>query len=82
MNGPDKATKALTAHKDGVQDERRVVVRTPFKIAMRRLRKHRLAIAGFWVLVVLYAMALFAEFIAPYKFMTSDRERPSQPPAK
>jgi len=77
MNARNKQPKAPTD-----KGEKKVVVRTPFKIAMRRLRRHKLAIIGFWTLVVLYAMALFAEFIAPYGFKTSDRERPYQPPTK
>ncbi len=82
MSERDRTAKAATVGKDGGPDEKKVIVRTPFKIAMRRLRKHKLAIVGFWILVVLYAMALFAEFVAPYEYMTSDRERPSQPPTK
>ncbi len=82
MSERDRTAKAATVGKNGGPDEKKVIVRTPFKIAMRRLRKHKLAIVGFWILVVLYAMALFAEFVAPYEYMTSDRERPSQPPTK
>ncbi len=59
-----------------------VYVKTPFKIAMLRLKKHRLAIVGFWVLVVLYFMAIFAEFVAPYTYDSSPRNRYNQPPTR
>ena len=39
---------------------------SPGQLAWRELRKNRFAITGLWVLVVLYAMALFAPFLAPY----------------
>ena len=57
-------------------------VKTPFKIAMRRLKKHRLAIVGFWILVVLYTMAIFAGFIAPYRYDSSPRNKYNQSPTK
>ncbi len=78
----DGDVKKGPAAAQGRAAEKAVVVRTPFKIAMRRLRRHKLALFGFWTLVVLYAMALFAEFVAPYRYMASDRARPSQPPTK
>lgn len=59
-----------------------VHVRTPFKIAMRRLRRHRLAIVGFWVLAVLYFMALFAGFIAPYRYDSGPEGSFYQPSTK
>ncbi len=56
--------------------------RSPWKIAMRRLRRHKLAIAGLVVLVLLYLTALFADFIAPYRYDTEDRQRPYLSPDK
>jgi peptide/nickel transport system permease protein len=49
---------------------------------MRRLRRHKLAIAGLVVLVLLYLTALFADFIAPYRYDTEDRQRPYLSPDK
>ena len=57
-------------------------VKTPFRIAMRRLRKHKLALVGFWILVFLYTIAIFADFIAPYRYDSSPRNRSYQPPSK
>jgi len=81
MNERGNTSKAPAGTKE-TPAAKSVEIRTPFKIAMRRLRKHTLALAGFWTLVVLYAMMVFAEFVAPYGFKTSDRERPYQPPTK
>ncbi len=48
---------------------------TPWGIFWQRLRRQRIAIAGGAILVWLYAMALFAGFIAPYGFERQDRDR-------
>jgi peptide/nickel transport system permease protein len=56
--------------------------RSPWKIAMRRLRRHKLAIVGLVVLSLLYLMALFADFVAPYRYESEDRERPYLSPDK
>ena len=45
-----------------------------------KLKKHHLAIVGFWVLVVLYACCLFADFISPYNFDNESRENSFNPP--
>ena len=55
-----------------------IAARSPFKIALRKLKKHKLALAGFWVLVVLYTVALFAGFFAPYRYDSEDRATPYQ----
>ena len=58
-----------------------IAARSPFKIALRKLKKHKLALGGFWVLVVLYTVALFAGFFAPYHY-DSDSDMAYQPPQK
>ena len=55
-------------------------VRTPAQLAWRQLRRHRMALAGGAVLAVLYFMAIFAEFLAPYTLDYADRERFFHPP--
>ncbi|MGE4356985.1 MAG: ABC transporter permease [Candidatus Omnitrophota bacterium] len=60
----------------------RTITRTPFQIALRRLKKHRMAISGFWVLVALYTLAIFADFFAPYSFDDEKRENSYHPPTK
>jgi len=57
-------------------------IRTPGQIALVRLRKHRMAIVGFWTLVVLYSLAIFAGFITPYSFDNEQRENSYTPPTR
>ncbi len=44
------------------------------RIALRRLRRHRLAMWALGVLVVLYTMCIFADFIAPYNMDDEQRD--------
>jgi len=44
-----------------------------FSIALSSFWKNRLARICFYVLVILYASALFADFLAPYRFNDEDR---------
>lgn len=43
-----------------------------WQIAWKRLRKHRLAMAGLFVIFLLVAVAVFAPWIAPYRFEEID----------
>lgn len=54
--------------------------RSPWKVAMSRLRRHRMAIFGFRVLVVLYLTAIFAGFISPYWYDNEVRDHSYHPP--
>jgi peptide/nickel transport system permease protein len=56
------------------------VVRTPAQLAWRQLRKHKMALAGGAILIVLYLFAIFAEIVAPYTLDFADRERFFHPP--
>lgn len=49
--------------------------RTPLALAWRQLRKHRIALVGGTILLILYTLALFADFVAPYSLDWTDRER-------
>ena len=55
-------------------------IRTPAQLAWRQLRKHRMALIGGGVLIVLYFIVVFAEFLAPYTLDYADRERFYHPP--
>lgn len=56
--------------------------RSPLRIAMRRLRRHKLALVGLAVLAILYFTALFAGFVAPYRYDSEERQRPFLSPDK
>jgi len=60
--------------------EQRVAARTPWQLAWRQLRKHRLAMVGGVILIILYAMALFADVLAPYSLDYNDRAKFYHPP--
>jgi peptide/nickel transport system permease protein len=47
---------------------------TQTRIALQRLRKHRLAITSLWVLGILYTMCIFADFVAPYNMDDERRD--------
>jgi len=49
-------------------------------LAWQQLRKHRVAMVGGTILVILYTLALFADFIAPYSLDWSDRGHFYHPP--
>ncbi len=54
--------------------------RTPLALAWRQLRRHRIAMIGGAILIVLYSLALLADFVAPYSLDYADRERFYHPP--
>jgi peptide/nickel transport system permease protein len=60
--------------------EPRVASYSPWRLAVRRFRRNRLGVVGFWMLVVLYLITIFAPFIAPYAIETQHFEAPLQPP--
>ncbi len=53
-----------------------------FRLMWWRFRKHRLALAGGGVLVVLYAAAFFADFVSPHDPATYNREYAYAPPTR
>ena len=55
---------------------------SPWQIFWRRLRRRRLAMAGGIILIILYTLALFAGFVAPYSYERQDRERFFHPPTR
>lgn len=55
---------------------------TPWSLTVRRFRKHRVAVYAGWLLVLLYLLALFCEFLAPYNPNQRDVEHLYAPPQK
>ncbi len=69
-------TATPTKTYDGV-----AVTRTPLQMALRRFRRNRVGVISFWVLVVMYLIALFAPFLAPYSITTQHEEFPYSRPS-
>jgi peptide/nickel transport system permease protein len=65
-----------------VREDRRQTLATMSQWQLIRLRfsRHRLAAAGVFVLALLYLMAVFAEFVAPYVADRRDLDHPYCPP--
>jgi peptide/nickel transport system permease protein len=49
-------------------------------LAFRRLRRHRLAMTGGLILIVLYTTALFADFLSPYAYDDQNSRKSYHPP--
>ena len=52
------------------------------RLILMRFKKHKLAVFSFWVLVVMYTMAVFAPFISPYDPVRRDAAYRLIPPTK
>lgn len=75
------ARRDLVADRVEAQRRREAArARTPWQLAWRELKRYKLAMAGGAVLVVLYAVMLLAEFLAPYPLDFSDRNLYYAPP--
>src|SRR5581483_1210308 len=49
-------------------------IASPWRIFWQRLRRQKIALAGGIILVILYVIAFFASFIAPYNYERQDRD--------
>lgn len=54
--------------------------RSPSRIVWLKLRRNRTAMLGLYILIALYLAAVFAGFIAPYKYDDADHDLPFHPP--
>jgi peptide/nickel transport system permease protein len=54
--------------------------KSQFSMAMESFFQHRLAVICFYLLVALYAMALLADFLSPYRYDQENREYSYCPP--
>lgn len=55
---------------------------SPLQLAWRRYRRSRVGVFSGYVLLVLYLVALFAGFLAPYSSVTQNSLNPYQPPQR
>lgn len=60
--------------------ERGVAVASQWKLMWWKFRRHKLAMLSLWVVMGLYLIALFAEFIAPFDPGSTDRRGGFHPP--
>lgn len=51
-----------------------------FQIALRSFKKNRLAVRCVYILLILYASAVFADFLSPYSYKNEDRRYSYSPP--
>ena len=49
-------------------------------MAVKRLKRNRLGLGGFFVLILLYNLAIFADFVSPYHYDNEARTRSYNPP--
>lgn len=54
--------------------------KSPVRIALEKLKHHRLAILGGVVIIFLYLLAILADFIAPYHYDNEQRQNSYNPP--
>ena len=58
----------------------RVQGRSPSQILWYKLRRNRTAMIGLWILAAMYASAIVAGFIAPYRYDNARHDLPFYPP--
>ena len=63
-----------------IQNRPKQLPLSPWQLFWRRLKRRRIAMAGGVILIVLYLVALFAGFVAPYSYDRQDRDRFFHPP--
>lgn len=76
-----QAGGAATAIEAGGEEYGVVRGRTQREIIWRRFRRHRLAIAGGVLIIMLYVVALATPLVAPYKYDEIDYTAINQPPS-
>jgi peptide/nickel transport system permease protein len=54
----------------------------PWKMAWQRFRRHKPGMVGLGILIVLYLIVIFADFVAPYHYADEARELTWAPPTK
>lgn len=72
-------TTALSAQLESIARER-IYVASQWQLMWWRFRKHRMALVGGAIVLLLYTVAIFAEFAAPYQPDAYDPKRSYQPP--
>lgn len=63
-------------------NESKQAVRSPWRMAWKRLRRHRMAMIAMVLLIIIHLFAIFANFLVPYGETETDRRRSYHPPTK
>lgn len=74
-------TSTTTANSLQLQTDTNVRVRNLWADAWRRLRKNRLALLGFAIILIFIFMAIFGRLLTPYDFLQQDMTQQLQPPS-
>ena len=76
----DKTKAEITdlEKKEGLQQSKDSL----WTVYLRRFRKHKLGQVGFFILVLFYFVALFADFLSPYSMRWTDKTKSYHPPSK
>jgi len=65
--------------KGGISAEEKLYVASQWQLMWRKFKKHKLAIDGGIILLILYFVAIFADFFAPYDMLKRTRYRHCPP---
>ena len=68
--------------KDSLKHGTRKEIESPWRIVWRRFRKNKLAVFGFFMLLILALSSIFAPYIAPYSLEEIDWSAMDMGPSK
>lgn len=82
----DRSTELLKRYR-GTRAQRQEMAEhlleaSQYQLVVHKFKKHRLAHISFWLLVAMYLIAIFAEFVAPYTSTTRFEDMQYASPAK
>ena len=66
----------------GNTERERMFVASQWQLMWWKFRRHKLALVSVVIILLLYLVATFVEFVAPYDPQMQDRKRAFQPPSK
>lgn len=76
--GDATTNRQILASREGMAEKSESM----WTIYVRRFRKHNLGKVGLAILLILYMVALFADFIAPFDMTWTNKNKPYHPPTR
>ncbi|MFW5683590.1 MAG: hypothetical protein ACOC1I_01940, partial [Spirochaetota bacterium] len=76
--GDATTDRQILASREGIAEK----AESMWSIYIRRFRKHTLGKIGLGLLLFLYLVALFADFLAPFDMTWTNKEKPYHPPTR